>query len=162
MFPYTVVALIRIVRVTHPFSSMLAPMKLMLLTVVILLTGCGDPYYNEYITDIHFNPKVGKYCVVEEGWNLKLDSIPVIEVTEQQIIVTNLPVINFHGDVVKVIPEAKFPCGTMSVGSRSDGKTTYGYQDKSSEVVLQYLTNNRISILIGDPDEGKRILFALQ
>ena len=143
-----------------PSISLLAFKSLIVTITLLALAGCGDPYYSEYITNPGYRT-TGTFALSEapKGTSVPIDSQIVI--TDDTVTVSNFPNYSFSGKLENVVKSASFSNRVCIVGSRSDGKMTYGFQGKSisGDVNFDFISGDRISICIGDPDSGDRIVY---
>lgn len=131
-------------------------------TLGLVLAGCRDPHIEEYVTNANYRPN-GLYTV--ESADISYADKPniesmAIEFTQDKVIVIDFPVYSADGKIEKIIRKAEFKNETQIVGDNSDGKDIYGFQDKNTGVVFNYLTNDKLAITIGDPDSDEKIVYS--
>lgn len=130
--------------------------------LILILAGCGDRNIEEYVTDKTYKP-VGLYTV--ESADIVSADKPNIEVmkiefTQDKVILSDFPIYSSDGKIEKIVRKAEFKNETHVVGDNSDGKNIYGFQDSNTGVVVNYLTNDKLSITIGNPDSGEKIVYS--
>jgi len=135
--------------------------KTYILIMALTLAGCGDPFYDQYVTDSKLTT-TGKFFIS------KIELIDAdkprngeseLEINNETITFKHFPIYEFGGKITKYY-DGVLPNVICNNGSKSNGDIIFGFQNGSNGPIFNYLKNGDISIGIGDPDTGERVVYS--